>query len=128
VVKQQGVTKFNGVVLQEHELKTVVFLNLKGFNVELIKPSRKRGVRTPDLKMNGIKWEMKAPKGKGEYEIQQIFKRALRQAPNVIFDLRRSKLHQAKAVAQIERNFKLDRRAKRVIIITKSRKVLDLAK
>ena len=51
----------NGISLQRHEYETVLLLTSLGCNVELVPKNNKQGVHTPDLKMNGIYWEMKAP-------------------------------------------------------------------
>ena len=55
----------NGVLLKKHEQATVDFLIEKGYMVELLPKSNKRGQHTADLIMNGVEeWEMKAPKSK----------------------------------------------------------------
>jgi hypothetical protein len=82
----------NGVALETHENKTVVFLTELGFVVELIPPRpNDYRVKTPDAKINGKSWEIKAPRGNGKYTIDHILERAASQSPNVIIDLRRAK-------------------------------------
>lgn len=49
----------NGVVLKEHEMATVVLLTELGCNVELIPKSNLQGVRTPDVRIEGLLWEIK---------------------------------------------------------------------
>lgn len=63
VMKKKGKITPNGVVLKTHENATAVFLTEQGFDVELIPASNIEGVHTPDIKMDGLKWEMKAPLG-----------------------------------------------------------------
>lgn len=64
-MKKQGKITPNGVVLRTHENATAVFLTEQGFDIELIPTSNIQGVHTPDIKMHGVKWEMKAPTGEG---------------------------------------------------------------
>ena len=60
---RQGVLITNGVILERHEMMTVNFLLRLGLNIELIPKSNKAGVRTPDLRMEGLEWEMKRGTG-----------------------------------------------------------------
>ena len=124
--KRQGKIIANGVVLEKHEISTVVFLTSKGFNVELVPPVLER--KTPDIKMNGLFWEIKRPKANSKYTIQHAFKSALRQSPNVIFDLRSSKLHQEQAFNRLKREFKLSKSVKQLKVILKSHKIVDFTK
>ena len=65
----KGIITPNGVVLQEHESATVVFLTDLGYDIELIPRSQTEGVHKPDIIMDGLMWEMKAPKGDGKWVI-----------------------------------------------------------
>ena len=118
----------NGVVLKTHENATVVFLTELGFDVELIPKSNTQGVHTPDILMDKIRWEMKSPTGKGKYLISNTIQRAVLQSQNVIIDLRRTKRHQTKCLREINQEFEKSRSLKRIKIITKSRKIIDLSK
>lgn len=118
----------NGVVLHTHENAIVVFLTEQGFDVELLPPVQRKGARTPDIRMEGLEWEMKSPKSNGKYTIEHSFRSALKQSPNIIFDIRGSKMPQKKCVAEIDRRFNDFRKVKRVLIITKKHKLLDLQK
>ena len=78
--------------------------------------------------MDNNLWEMKAPKGEGKYLISNTIPRAVKQSPNIILDLRKTKRHQAKCLAKIQKEFKKSRSIKRLKIITKSRKLLEFNK
>lgn len=118
----------NGVVLQTHESATVVFLTDRGFDIELIPPVQRKGARTPDIYMDGLAWEMKSPKSNGKYTIEHSFRSALKQSPNIIFDIRNSKIPQTKCIAEIERRFNDFTKVKRVIIISRRNKLLEYSK
>ena len=114
----------NGVVLKTHENATVVFLTEQGYDIELIPKSNVTGVHSPDIIMNRLKWEMKAPKGDGKYLINNTIQKAVKQSRNIIIDLRRAKRHQSKCLREIENEFKRSNSVDRIIVITKKSKKL----
>ena len=124
----QGVLITNGVILERHEMMTVNFLLRLGLNIELIPKSNKAGVRTPDLRMLGMEWEMKSPKGCGKYLLQNVIHRAARQSGNVIVDLRRVKIHPIKCLNELEKQFNYSKSCKRMKVITKLGEVVDFNK
>ncbi|MBQ8985103.1 hypothetical protein IJ076_00890 [Candidatus Saccharibacteria bacterium] len=127
-MKKRGKITPNGVVLKTHENATAVFLTEQGFDVDLIPTSNIEGVHTPDIKMGGLKWEMKAPLGEGKYLMANTIQRAVKQSHNVIVDLRHTKRHQTKCLRELENEFKKSGSLKRLKIITKSGKTLDFEK
>lgn len=118
----------NGIVLETHENATVVFLTEQGYDVELIPPVQLKGVRTPDIRMNGLEWEMKAPTSDGKYTIEHSFRSALKQSPHIIFDIRGSKMSQDKVIAEIERRFNDFKKTQSLLIITKRKGLLEYTK
>lgn len=127
-MKKKGKITPNGVVLKTHENATAVFLTEQGFDVELIPASNIEGVHTPDIKMDGLKWEMKAPLGEGNQLMENTIQRALRQSQNIIIDLRHTKKHQTKCLRELEKQFLNKKGIKRLKVITKSGKTLDFEK
>jgi hypothetical protein len=111
---------------EPHELDTAKFFNKLGKDVEFLSPVYSKGVKTPDIKMDGILWEMKAPINKGKHTIQHAFRKALHQSKNIIFDLRRSKMSNSKSVLELKQRFEVVKICKRLLIITKDGKLLDL--
>lgn len=124
--KKQGKIIANGVVLEKHENATVVLLTSKGFDVELIPPVLER--KTADIKIGRLCWEIKRPTANSKYTIPHAFKSALKQSPNIIFDLRDRKLHQEQALNRLKREFKLSKSVKRLKVILKSQEIIDLTK
>ena len=127
-MKKKGKITPNGVVLKTHENATAVFLTEQGFDVELIPTSNIEGVHTPDIKMGGLKWEMKAPLGEGNQLMENTIQRALKQSQNIIVDLRHTKRHQTKCLRELEKQFLSKKGIKRLKVITKSGKTLDFEK
>ena len=113
--KKQGTIIANGVVLEKHENATVVFPTSKGFDIELIQPNFER--KTPDIKMEKLFWEIKRPTANSKYTIPHAFKSALKQSPNIIFDLRSSKLHQEQALNRLKKEFELSKGVKQLKVI-----------
>ena len=127
-MKKQGRITANGVLLQQHEMSTVVFLTQQGFDVALIPPQRLKGAHTPDIHMQGLDWEMKRPKGQSAHTIKRAFKTASRQSVNIIFDLRSSKMPDEVNLPKLEKEFADLRSVRRLIIITKDGTIIDKTK
>lgn len=119
----------NGVILEEHEYATVLFLTEQGYDVELIRASTIEGTKSPDIKMSGFVWEMKSPIGKGKWVIKNIMQKASHQSENVIIDLRRLKQYpQEKYINEAKQRFESITRLKRLKIIGKGKIFLEMEK
>lgn len=118
----------NGVTLEKHEYKTVLFFTELGYDVALIPKSNKYGEHSPDIEIEGLSWEMKCPKGDGKYLIANTIQRAVKQSKNVVIDLRRAKRHQTKCLNEIRKEFERSGSLKRLKVITKTGKLLELSK
>lgn len=127
-MKKRGKIIPNGVVLKTHENATVVFLTEQGHDIELIPKVNIEGVHTPDILMEGIRWEMKAPIGEGNQLMENTIQRALKQSQNVIVDLRRTKRHQTKCLRELRKQFDSKKDLQRLRIIAKGGKILDFKK
>lgn len=125
---KQGLYITNGVILQPHEQKTVNFLLASEYDVELIPLSQKEGEHTADIKMCGVAWEMKAPKGEEKWVIKNTIQHASHQAENIIIDLFRIKVYERRCLSELQRYFNMSKRIKRMKVITKSRKILEFSK
>ncbi len=119
---------WNGIVLEKHEQATVEFLLRHCTQIELISPNKSAGVRTADIKMAGQEWELKSPKGKGKYLLQNTIHKALRQSPNIVVDLRRINMPEQKALAELEKIWLTSKSIRKLKIITKGRRLLDYCK
>ena len=110
---------------KEHELSAALILayHFKS-DVIFLRPERKK---TPDIDINGVKWEIKSPRGNGKKTIDNNLRTARKQSYNIVLDLRRVKLHQNKAMIRI--NYYLyagPHKIKHLKIITKSKKIIDV--
>ena len=76
--------------------------------------------------MNNIEWEIKSPVGKSKHTIQEQFKRASKQAKNIIIDARRTKLKDNLIKKHILVEINKRSNIKKVILINKKRKVIEI--
>ena len=76
----------------------------------------------------GAPWEIKSPVGGGKNTIKHNMQNAAHQAENIIIDLFRYKLSEEMAIKNIQHHFSLSKRLKRLKIITKDEKIIDLKK
>lgn len=118
----------NGVHLASHEFDTVRLLLDNGFDIELIPPSRIKGLHLADFMMQGLPWEMKAPEGNGKYTVQNTMQNAAQQSENVIIDLRRCRMREEQAVKDFEQEYRKSKRIKRMKIIKKNAEILDFSR
>lgn len=123
--RKTGIVIPNGVSLEKHENDIVVFLTEMGLDVELVPRCYKKGEKTPDAIIDGEIWEFKSPRGKGRWLIDNTIQKALRQAPNVVIDLRRTKMAERNCLAELEKQFQYRKVLKKLRVITKSRKIID---
>ncbi len=110
---------------KNHELSAALILayHFKS-DVVFLRPEKKK---TPDIDIDGTKWEIKSPMGNGKKTIDNNLRAAHKQSRNVVLDLRRAKLHQNKAIARI--NYYLSagpHKIKHLKIITKTQKIIDI--
>lgn len=125
---ETGTLKANGVHLENHEYATVKLLLMHGHNIELIPASQVKGMRTPDISIDGVLWEIKSPTGNSRHTMKHTLQNAAHQSSHVIVDLRRCKMSQDIAAKELEHHFRLSRRIHHMKIITVDEKIIDFSK
>ena len=128
ILMEKGTLKTNGVHLEKHEYETVKLLLMNGHNVELIPTSQVKGMRTPDISIDGVLWEIKSPTGNSKHTMKHTLQNAAHQSNHVIVDLRRCKMSPDNAAKELAYHFNLSRRIRRMIIITIDEKIIDFGK
>lgn len=123
-----GYINRNGVKSEPNEEATFRYLTLFGFNIELIKPTGTKKAKNPDVLIMGSIWEAKTPISSNRNTIKNRFREASKQATKVIFDLRFIKSNASGVEKQIIQMFESGGRVRRMMIITKDGKLLDLYK
>ena len=74
-----------------HEMRTAEALADAGYTVEFVKRSEEFRQTSADFLIEGIIWEMKAPKSGSHKAIERNLRRAANQSTHVIIDSRRMK-------------------------------------
>jgi hypothetical protein len=117
----------HGAFPEPHEMQTANFFTGIGKDIEFIKPNFASGIKNPDVKIDGVVWEIKSPCGNSKRTVENNFRKAQKQSKNIIFDLRRIKLSEIIAISKIKREFSLQHghKIRRIMIITKDNKILD---
>lgn len=111
------------------EMRTIYALHAyTSTDIEVLPVENIKGIKTPDIKMNGLEWEIKNPKGKGKYVISRNIYNASKQSANIILDLRRMVGSYRHYMPEIEREFKNNPRAKRILVVTKAQTIIEIVK
>ena len=90
---------------EKNEFETAKYFAALGKDVTFIRPSSIPNQHRPDIEMDGLEWEMKAPTGSGKRNIEYNFRKAVAQSKNIIFDLRHVKIPEQQCIAQLEKEF-----------------------
>jgi len=96
-------------------------------DVEFLVPVDDYLRKSADILIRGVEWEIKSPTGGSKATIQNQFRRASKQAKNIILDTRRSKLD----YETIEKRVLLEVKCssfKKVLLIDKFEKVIVMRK
>ena len=110
---------------KEHELSAAIIIaNYFKTDIIFLRPFCQH---TSDLDIKGVKWELKSPLGDGKNTIKNNLHTARKQSTNIIIDLRRIKMHQTKALSNINYYFTSHRsKIRHLIVITKSEEILEM--
>ena len=109
---------------QIHEMRAALLL-ASHFKTDVIF-LRPQSYRTPDLLINGSKWEIKSPMGDGKKTIDNNLRAASKQSENIILDLSRMKMHYDKVISRTRFYLQSDKKIRHLKIITKSGKIIDM--
>lgn len=110
---------------KDHELSAALILAYHfKTDVTFLRPKTKK---TPDIDINGTKWEIKSPKGDAKKTIENNLRTARKQSENIVIDLARSKMHNPRAIARTKYYIRTGaHNIKRLKIITKTQKIIDI--
>jgi len=103
-----------------HEYQTAQVLARAGFTVEFIRKSDIPRQTSADAYIDGIKWEMKAPKSSKLSAVEDNLKKALHQSPYIIFDSRRMKRLPDKAIErELTTQFHKSKEIQRILFVNR---------
>lgn len=106
-----------------HELRTARTLALAGYRVDFLPES---SLLSADILLDGVEFEMKAPKTDKTESLEQLIRKALKQSPNIIIDSFRMKMNDDVAKRFLIRKCQEQKQIKRMLFITKKREIIDI--
>ena len=108
-----------------HELNVAKILALAGHNIKFITEAN---IKTPDIYLDGVEFEIKCPITSDPKKIIRNVKRALEKCPNVIICSARVKHLRDDKIQNILKNKKKDLRTlKKLIFINKKGQIIDIS-
>ncbi len=113
----------------QHEIDVAMVLCQEyGKTIELIpRINYPEGIQTPDYLINGDRYDLKAPTGKGKYLLQGLIAKQKHQAHNFIIDVTNCPLDMDELERQSKDLFRSPRTAfLNIIVFLKDRKVLKV--
>ena len=106
-----------------HELRVANILAMAGHSVEFIPKSN---IKTADLYIDGIKFEVNSPRSVKTNSLEHILKKAQKQSCNVIIDASRIKSGNFNMSRFLTRQLRSRRGIKKLVLITKQGKIIDV--
>ena len=122
-MKKVIIEKEWGAIPSTTEIEVVDILvahNIPKKRIVFLKPDRTRGAKTPDLQIDDAYWEIKSIEKLGKYTLDHAERAGLKQADNLIFDLRALSLPlEKKATNDIHREYLKRKNWKGLIVIVR---------
>jgi len=118
----------HGVDVWHHELLTADALAGVGYTVEFLTTNGVRYAKSPDVLINGEKWEMKSPKTDKLSAVERNLKRATKQSGHIIIDSHRmKKLRDANVQKLLAQKYKQQKTIKKLLFVKRKRQVIDIS-
>lgn len=118
-----------GASVWSHELSTANALLNAGYDVEFLRAKDGNRSKSPDILMDGSKWEIKSPTASKLSAVERNLKKAYHQSTNIIFDSHRmSRLPDRSVQKELIKQFVLTKKIKRLLFVNRKRKVIDISK
>lgn len=118
----------DGVDVWPHELESAKALIRCGHTVEFIKAIDQKGRQTADCLVDGITWEMKAPRASSLKAVERNLKRGKWQSCRIVFDSHRMKYVPDKAIErELRKRFVEIKGIERIKFINRHGQVVDIS-
>jgi hypothetical protein len=98
----------------------------RGKDIEFIKPDTRYKVHTPDINMGGERWEIKCPESNKMDKVRRNIDTAANQSANIILGTFDTNIPDEKIIRFTTKYVKNRKKIKKVIIVTKHKKVIDI--
>lgn len=116
-----------GLNVWDHELKTAQALAQYGSVVEFVAVSGAHKVKTADVAIDGVLYEIKSPIASRLSAVERNLKRAYHQSTNIVFDSRRMKRLPDKSIQkELVKQFRLTKNIERILFVNRKHDVIDI--
>lgn len=124
---QKNVHIANGTNAWPHELRCARILAAQGHEIEFLPCIEGDGLKTPDLIMDSVIWELKSPESSNIKSLQRILRRASHQSQNVIIDCARAtKLSDDRIERELRSLLPHIKAIKRLLMVKKDGTLIDI--
>ena len=103
-----------------------IFLRDLALILSLLPQAKAYRVRSPDINMDSLAWEIKCPSSQKLDKFRQNISSALQQSENIIVGTFRTKTNDEKIIKYITDYLKSQKKIKHLKVVTKAHKTLDL--
>ena len=125
--KQGQIIIQSGVNVWPHELKTAQALVDAGYMVEFVRRSEELRAKSADVLIDGMLWEMKAPRSNKASAVDKNVRKALHQAKCVVFDSRRMKnVPDSTVERELRKGAEILHSMKHLIFVNRKAQVIDI--
>lgn len=111
-----------------HELRCAKAITSAGNTVEFLARMEGYKVKTPDLVVDGVVWELKSPESSNLKSLQRILRRAGSQSRNVNIDTTRTTKLSDTTVEKELRRLPLTKSVRRIIMVAKDGSIIDIGR
>lgn len=112
-----------GAQISQHELAAAkTLISATGKSITFLPP---RSIKTPDIVFLDKEWEIKTPSGKGSRTIEDCLRRGSSQSPNLIIDIRFTKISETQCLRCIQRQVSQVAAIKNVLVIARPNRIID---
>ena len=106
-----------------HERRVADILALAGHYVEFLPEGN---LHTPDIKVDGVEYEIKSPETEKVSSLEQSIRTALKQCSNIIIDSSRMKMRDDRARRFLVKKCREQKQIKKMIFVTKRGEIIDI--
>ena len=121
--------KASGLNVWPHEQYMADVLAEAGHVVEFLPTIDQEGVYTPDVLLDGVRWEFKSPKGAKIDCVERSLKRGTKQSDKIIVSSHRVKYIPDKAIErELTRKMRANKKVTIVKFINRKHEIIDITK
>jgi contact-dependent growth inhibition (CDI) system CdiA-like toxin len=117
-----------GLDVWKHELKTAQVFARHGCTVEFLVTNQVQRVKTADVLIDGVTYEIKSPRADKLSAVERNLKRATKQSGNIIVDSRRMrKIHDTTIQSFLLQKLKQQRTIKKLLFVNRKHEIIDIS-